>query len=278
MHLLISATSPSKVFEAKEETMKNIMKEETGAPRIVDRSTFQAELDGLRVREKAHTHESDAIAAARRRLPMVEVDGTTLLVGERGEVTLLDAFEGRQMLIAYYFMWHTGHPAPEQCEGCTWVTTQVAELSYLHSRDVTFAVFCQGPYKESARYREFMGWEMPWYSAQGSALDALLSGRRAGTMYLVCYLRRGSKVFETYWTTRRGVEVMDNNYHLLDLTVYGRQEKWEDSPAGWPQQCTYTRTSSGAPTWQPVWPGGRPIAQWYRLEAGRSDDLGTGRR
>ena len=149
--------------------MTDIMRDELAVPKIVDRSAFQAELDALRVREKAHTREGDAIAAARRRLPMVEVDGATPLIGERGAVTLLDAFEGRRMLIAYYFMWHTGHPAPEQCEGCTWVTSQVRELSYIHSRDVTYATFCQGPYEESARYRDFMGWEMPWYSAQGLA-------------------------------------------------------------------------------------------------------------
>ena len=124
---------------------------------VVDRSTFQTKLDALRVREKAHTREGDAVAAARRRLPMVEVDGATAVVGEHGAVTLLDTFEGRRMLIAYYFMWHTGRPAPEQCEGCTWVTSQVRELSYIHSRDVTFAVFCQGPYAESSRYRSFMG-------------------------------------------------------------------------------------------------------------------------
>jgi predicted dithiol-disulfide oxidoreductase (DUF899 family) len=208
---------------------------------------------------------------------MVEVDGATPLIGERGTVTLLDAFEGRRMLIAYYFMWHTGRPAPEQCEGCTWVTTQVTELSYLHSRDITYAVFCQGPYDESVRYRDFMAWDIPWYSARGS-LDALLTGRRAGTMYLVCYLRHDDKVFETYWTTHRGVEAMDYSYALMDLTVYGRQERWGDSLPGWPQRCTYTRTSSGSPTWQPVWPGGRSIAQWSRLEAGRSDDLGADRR
>ena len=257
--------------------MADLMKTKLGAPKIVDRTMFQAELDALLVREKAHTHEGDAIAAARRRLPMVEVDPSITLTGPNGALKLLDAFEGRRQLIAYYFMWHNGHPAPEQCEGCTWVTTQVGELSYLHSRDVTFAVLCQGPYEESSRYRDFMGWAMPWYSAPKDSLNFLLVGRRAGRMHIVCYLRQGSKVFETYWTTARGVEVMDNNYHLLDLTAYGRQEKWEDSPPGWPQQCTYTRTSSGAPTWQPEWPGGRPIAQWYRLEAGHSDDLGTGK-
>ena len=105
--------------------MTDIMRDELGAPKVVDQSTFHAELHALRVREKAHTREGDAIAAARRRLPMVEVDGAAPLIGERGTVTLLDAFEGRRQLIAYYFMWHTGHAAPEQCEGCTWVTTQV---------------------------------------------------------------------------------------------------------------------------------------------------------
>src|ERR1700734_4306556 len=161
--------------------MKDDTTEILGAPAVVDRSVFQAELDALRVREKAHTHEGDAIAAARRRLPMVEVDGATPLIGERGPITLLDTFEGRRILIAYYFMWHAGRPAPEQCEGCTWVTSQVRELSYIHARDVTYAVLCQGPYKESSRYRDFMGWEIPWYSAQDS-LETLLVGRRVGMM------------------------------------------------------------------------------------------------
>ena len=247
-----------------------------GVPVVVDRATFQAELDGLRVREKAHTREGDAVAAARRRLPMVEVDPAIALIGPHGTLTLLDAFEGRRQLIAYYFMWHTGRPAAEQCEGCTFYTTQVAELSHLHSRDITYAVFCQGPYDESIRYHDFMGWDMPWYSAQDS-LDALLVGRQVGLFHLVCYTRDGDRVFETYWTTRRCVEAMDHSYALMDLTVFGRQETWEDSPRGWPQQCSDTRTDGGSPDWPPVsvWPGGRPIAQWSRLEAGRSDDLGT---
>jgi predicted dithiol-disulfide oxidoreductase (DUF899 family) len=248
--------------------MKQLMGDELGAPQVVDRITFQAQLDALRVREKAHMREGDAIAAARRRLPMVEVDGATPLIGERGAVTLFDAFEGRRMLIAYYFMWHAGRPAPEQCEGCTFYTSQVRELSFLHSRDVTYATFCQGPYEESARYRDFMGWEMPWYSALDS-LDTLLVGRRVGMMHVVCYLRQGSKVFETYWTTRRGVEAMDNSYRLLDLTVYGRQEAWEDSPTGWP------RRPKGE---HPYRSDERPIVQWPRLKAGHSDDLGIGRR
>ncbi|MCJ8519735.1 putative dithiol-disulfide oxidoreductase (DUF899 family) [Pseudorhizobium tarimense] len=234
------------------------------APEIVDRATFQAEVDALRIREKAHTREGDAIAAARRRLPVVRVDGATSLIGENGSVTLLDAFEGRQMLIAYYYMWFDGQPAAEQCEGCTFFTTQVRELSHIHSRDVTYATFCQGSYEQSVRYRDFMGWEMPWYSAQDS-LETLLVGRRIGLMHLVCYLRSGSEVFETYWTTRRGVEAMDNSYRLLDLTVYGRQEDFEDSPDGWPQHWGETN--------HPFRRDGRHISQWPRLEAGHSDDM-----
>ena len=81
-------------------------------------------------------------------------------------------------------------------------------------------------------------------------------------MHLVCYLRDGDRVFETYWTTRRGVEAMDSSYALMDLTVYGRQEAWEDSPAGWPHRLEGSQRTDG-----------RPTAQWSRLEAGRSDDL-----
>jgi predicted dithiol-disulfide oxidoreductase (DUF899 family) len=233
-------------------------------PAVVDRTIFQAQVDALRTREKAHTRESDAIAAARRQLPMVEVDGSARLVGKRGDLTLLDAFEGRRMLIAYYFMWYPGKPAPQQCEGCTWFTTQVHELSHIHSRDVTYATFCQGPYDESARYHDFMDWQIPWYSIPRASLETLLAGRKLGLMYLVSYLRQGSKVFETYWTTRRGVEAMDNTYRLLDLTVYGRQEPWEDSPRGWPQ------SREGALNMRD---GDRPISQRSRLEAGRSDEL-----
>ncbi|MDQ1033410.1 putative dithiol-disulfide oxidoreductase (DUF899 family) [Streptomyces umbrinus] len=111
---------------------------------VVDRATFEQQLEGLRAREKAHTREGDAIAAARRRLPMVEVAADSPLLGPDGPMTLLDAFEGRRQMIAYYFMWWPGRPAAEQCEGCTWVMSHVGELAYLHSRDITFAVFLSG--------------------------------------------------------------------------------------------------------------------------------------
>jgi predicted dithiol-disulfide oxidoreductase (DUF899 family) len=244
--------------------MKKTFAQDYAVPKSVDRAAYQGEIDALRAREKAHTREGDAIAAARRRLPMVEVNAATPLMSEHGQATLLQAFEGRRLLIAYYHMWHLDKPAPKQCEGCTFFTTQVRELSHFHVRDVTYATFSQGPFDESVRYCGFMDYATPWYSAQDS-LDALLAGRQANRMYLICYLRQGSKVFETYWTTSRGVEAMDNTYRLIDLTVYGRQELWEESPAGWPQHWEgrqRMRTES------------RPTSQWSRLKAGRSDDLG----
>jgi predicted dithiol-disulfide oxidoreductase (DUF899 family) len=119
-------------------------------PAIVDRATWQAQLDALLVREKGHTREGDAIAAGRRRLPMIEVDPAITLTGPHGPVPLLEVFEGRRHLIVYFLMWHTGQPAQAQCEVCTFFNGQVRELSYLHSRDVTYATFCQGPYDQAS--------------------------------------------------------------------------------------------------------------------------------
>ena len=227
-------------------------------PPVVDRDTFQAARDALLDREKAHTHEGDAIAAARRRLPMVEVDGAIPVTGPTGPVSLLETFAGRSQLVAYYHMWYAGKPYEEQCEGCTFYNSQVRELAYLHSRDVTYATFCQGPFEESDRYRDWMGWDVPWYSVVDSAA-ALLDGRPVNRFYLVCYLRDGARVFETYWTRGRGVEVMAPTYGLLDMTVHGRKELWEDSPAGRPQHW-------GAGAGHPYRTDGRPTAQWSRLD------------
>jgi predicted dithiol-disulfide oxidoreductase (DUF899 family) len=233
-------------------------------PPITDRQAWQAQIAALRVKEKAHTRLGDALAAERRRLPMVEVDATTPLVGANGKVPLIDAFEGRDQLIAYFHMWHEGKSAADQCEGCTFSTTHITELSYLHTRGVTFAVFCEGAYEVSSRYHAFMGWPMPWYSVPDESVERLIAGRHFGI--LVSYLRHGDRVFETYFTTGRGNEIMAPSYGLLDRTVYGRQEFWEDSPEGWPK---YWGSRGNQMRHE-----GRPTTQWSRIAAGRSDDLG----
>jgi predicted dithiol-disulfide oxidoreductase (DUF899 family) len=237
----------------------------SNTPPVVPRAEWLTAIDTLRVREKAHTREGDAIAAARRRLPMTEVDPSTPLVSADGEVALIDAFEGRSQLFATFHMWHEGRSAADQCEGCTFFTGQVRELSSLHQRDVTFAVFCQGPFEASDRYRRFMGWELPWYSVPADSRERLLAGRHFGMK--VSYLRDGDRVYETYWTTGRGAEAMAPAYAVLDMMVYGRQETWEDSPDGRPQPY---EADAGLQFRQ----DGRPTAQWARLAAGHDDDLG----
>ena len=219
-------------------------------PAVVDRAHWQEQLDALLVREKEHTRAGDAIAAARRRLPMVEVPESATVVGAQGKVPLRDVFEGRRMLIAYFHMWHDGNDWAGQCEGCTVCASQVQQPEYLHSRDITLAVFCEGSYPESRPYADFLGYVTPWYSARGC--DDVVAGRGFG--FYACYLRDDDgRVFETYWTTGRGTEAALWSYGLMDLTVFGRQESWEDSPTGWP------RLPHGEHPWRVQ---GRPTAQW----------------
>ena len=227
---------------------------ESKAPRIVPREEWERARAELLVREKEHTHAGDTLAAARRRLPMTRMEPVKV-VGPSGPVPLADVFEGRQMLIVYHFMWKKGAPHQQQCEGCT--HSQVAMNSqvcaYLAARDVHYAVFSSGPLDEIIAYRDFMGWTSPWYSTAVSG--DVLKTRDGGD--LRCYLREGDQVFQTYETKWRGIEAMLPTLQLLDLTPYGRQETWEDSPASWPQ------VKAGS-WWRHE---GRPIAQWTRTSA-----------
>jgi predicted dithiol-disulfide oxidoreductase (DUF899 family) len=220
----------------------------TATPEIVDRETWLRECAELLVREKAHTRAGDAIAAARRRLPMTEVNARVELVGSHGPTPILDMFEGRDQLLVFKHMWHVGKPFEDQCQGCTATVWNFQDATYLEARGVTFAVWCHGPYEEFAPYREFMGYPTPWYSLWGVDCLGICDGA------ITCYLRVGDRVFQTYETDGRGVEVMMPALQLLGLTVYGRQEEWEDSPADWPQD--------GTQSW--FRRGGRPIPQWTR--------------
>ena len=217
-------------------------------PPVADRTAFQSELDRLRVREKAHTREGDAIAAARRRLPMTEVDATTKLIGADGPTPLLDVFAGRDQLLVCKHMWHQGRPFADQCHGCTATVWNFQDATYLEARGVTFAIWCEGPHAEFAPFREFMGYQAPWYSLDGVDSPGISDG------WITTYLRIGDRVFQTYETDGRGCEVMMPALQLLDMTIFGRQEEWEDSPVGWPQDPTQSWFRRD----------GRPIPQWTR--------------
>ena len=201
-----------------------------GRPPVVDLATWQAARDELLVREKAHTHEGDAIAAARRRLPMVELDGTVEVVGPDGPVPFLDLFQGRDELVVYKHMWYDGAPHQGQCEGCTTTAWHLKDAVYLNARGVSFAILTTGPWDEVAPYVEFMGYTQPWYSVRD--VEAPIGGSMG---YITCFLRDGDRVFLTYSTTGRGNEPVNGSLGLLDMTPYGRGEAWEDNPEGWPE-------------------------------------------
>jgi predicted dithiol-disulfide oxidoreductase (DUF899 family) len=253
-----------------------------GRPPVVDLATWQAARDELLIREKAHTREGDAIAAARRRLPMVEFDPTVAVVGASGPVPFLDLFQGRDELLIYKHMWWDGAPHQGQCEGCTLTAWQIqAPAVYLNTRGVSFAIVTVGRWDEVAPFVEFMGYTQPWYSVRN--LPEPVGGEMG---YFASFLRDGDRAFLTYSTTGRGNEVAAGSFGLLDMTPYGRGEAWEDKPEGWPvlgavleghpsekgQACWYWRTDAdGHATWGPT---GRPAAQWTRPGATPETTLG----
>ncbi len=253
----------------------------SGRPPVVDLPTWQAARDELLVREKAHTREGDAIAAARRRLPMVEFDATVEVVGADGPVPFLDLFRGRDELVVYKHMWYDGAPHQGQCEGCTTTAWQLKDAVYLNARGVSFAVLTTGPWDEIASYVEFMGYTQPWYSVRD--LDEPVGGSMG---YVTCFLRDGDRAFLTYSTTGRGNEPVSGFLSLLDMTPYGRREAWEDNPAGWPEApqagspvgghgvptCWYWRSDAdGNAAWGPT---SRPVPQWTRPGATPVETLG----
>ncbi|QDU40842.1 hypothetical protein Mal4_52050 [Maioricimonas rarisocia] len=224
---------------------------DAATPETVSREKWEQARSELLVREKELTHARDALAAARRRLPMTPMEPVTV-EGPHGPVPLQDVFEGRRMLIVYHFMWNAHAPHHQQCEGCTHsqAAMTAAVCAYLVERDVTYAVFSSGPLDQILAYREFMGWTTPWYSTADSG--EVLATRDGGD--LRCYLRTDDQVFQTYETKWRGIEAMMPTLQLLDLTPYGRQETWEDSPV------TVQLDQPGA-WWRR---DGRPVAQWTR--------------
>jgi len=241
-----------------------------GRPPVVDMATWEAARDELLVREKAHTHEGDAIAAARRRLPMVEFDGTVSVVGADGPVPFLDLFHGRDELVVYKHMWHDGAPHQGQCEGCTTTAWHLHDAAYLNARGVSYAVLTSGRWDEVAPFVEFMGYTEPWYSVRG--VDGPV-GDDMGS--ITAFLRDGSRVFLTYATTGRGNEAVNGSMGLLDMTPYGRGEAWQDNPEGWPSgqaSCWYWRQDAeGVANWGPT---SRPTPQWSRPGATPVETLG----
>ena len=233
------------------------MKSKTPAhPKIASRKRWLADRKKLLRREKQVTREHDRVSAARRRLPMVKVDKDYVFAGPKGKVRLGDLFAGQRQLIVYHFMfdpkWTKG------CPGCTGFVNALGDLSLLGERDAAFALISRAPLAKLRSYQKKMGWqERTWVSSQDSdfnydyhvTLDPEVAppeynfkprhDHTGETHGLSVFFRMGKDIFHTYSAYARGVEHLTNSHALLDVTPYGRQEDWEDSPQGWPQKPTY---------------------------------------
>ncbi len=216
-------------------------------PPVVSQREWSSALEQLRAKEKQATRARDALAAERRRLPRVRIEKTYAFQGPDGKALLVDLFEGRRQLLLYHFMFGPNQEAG--CPGCSMFIDQIGHLSHLHARDTSFALVSRASIGKLEAYRKRMGWEIPWYSSFGSDFNHDLGvgpeSPRPGehqdgeTFGLSVFIREGEEVRRTYFTSGRGVEALGSVWTFLDLTPWGRQEKWEDSPEGTPQTAPY---------------------------------------
>lgn len=204
-------------------------------PEIVSQQEWQTAMDHFLEREKEHTRVRDALNAERRRLPMVKVEKRYTLRGVDGEQSLLELFDGRRQLIVYHFMfapdWDAG------CDGCSWVADAMTHPAHLRARDTSLVMVSRAPIDKLERYRKRMGWIVPWYSSFESDfnVDFGATTDRGEVHGASVFLRDAKDIYRTYYTGARGVEYLGTQWSYLDLTPYGRQETWEDSPPDWPQ-------------------------------------------
>jgi predicted dithiol-disulfide oxidoreductase (DUF899 family) len=216
-------------------------------PRIVSETEWRTAHEKLLAKEKQLTRALDALAAERRRQPMVRIEKAYVFDGPRGKVSLPDLFQGRRQLIVYHFMF--GPNSETGCPGCSMFVDQVGRLAHLNARDTSFVAVSRAPIGKIEAYRGRMGWTFPWVSSFGTDFNPDLGVGPAEPQphepqdgeehALSVFLRDGTNVFRTYFTTARGVERVGSVWTLLDLTPYGRHETWEDSPKGWPQTPPY---------------------------------------
>ncbi|VEG57113.1 CalU12 protein [Mycolicibacterium aurum] len=215
------------------------MDDATALPPIVPRADWERARADLLVREKELFRLKDQVSAARRRLPMVRIDAPYLFDTEAGPVTLLDLFDGRRQLIVQHFMF--GSDWDEGCSGCAMMADHIGPLSHLHAKDTSLVLVSRAPVGKLVAFKDRMEWDLPWVSSGRSTFNEDFHTTVDGEEHhaISVFLRDGDEVFHTWQTFNRGEEPFMLVFDLLDLTPYGRQESWEDSPQGWPQQPPY---------------------------------------
>ena len=209
------------------------------APPVVSPEEWQKARDELLVKEKELTHARDALAAERRRMPRRAVEKDYRFEGPDGPASLLDLFDGRRQLIVYRFFFEPGVARwPEAgCGGCSMFVDNVGHLAHLHARDTSLVLVSPAPQSDIKRLKEHMGWKIPWFTTTDDFSEDFDVPEYFG---LNVFLRDGEEVFRTYFTNGRAAEAIGPVWSFLDLTPLGRQETWEDSPEGYPQDPPYS--------------------------------------
>jgi predicted dithiol-disulfide oxidoreductase (DUF899 family) len=208
-------------------------------PPVVSPEEWQAAREKLLEKEKEATRARDALAAERRRLPLVRFDKDYVFEGPDGRSSLPDLFDGRRQLIVYHFMFHPGASGwPDAgCDGCSMVVDNLGHPAHLNARDTSLVLVSEASIEKIEAYRKRMGWTLPWYSLAGNDFNADCG--ITTEFGLSVLIRDGDEIFRSYFTTARGVEPIVSTFNLLDLTPLGRQEEWEDSPPAYPQTPPY---------------------------------------
>jgi predicted dithiol-disulfide oxidoreductase (DUF899 family) len=196
----------------------------------------------LLVKEKELTRARDALAAQRRRMPRMAVEKDYLFDGPDGPASLHDLFEGRRQLIVYRFFFQPdvdGWP-DKGCPGCSLMADQVGHLAHLNARDTTLVFVSRAEQENIARLKKRMGWDIPWYSITDSFdADFGVDEWHGTNAFLRVTDGPEDQIFRTYFIDNRGDEGMGTTWAYLDITAFGRQEDWEDSPQGYPQTAPY---------------------------------------
>jgi predicted dithiol-disulfide oxidoreductase (DUF899 family) len=213
-------------------------------PPIVSPAEWQAAHEKLLAKEKAATHARDALAAERRRQPMMRIEKSYVFEEPGGKPSQLDLFEGRTQLLLYHFMFAPGvNGWPDAgCPGCSLFTDQVGNLSHLRARDTSMAWVSLAPLENIERYRKRMGWDIRWASSAGNTFnrDLGLSTDEGENHGLSVFIRDDqNNIYRSYFSSQRGLEMLGSVWSFLDLTPLGRQETWEDTPPGRPQSAPY---------------------------------------
>jgi predicted dithiol-disulfide oxidoreductase (DUF899 family) len=229
------------------------MEGKMNGPKIVSRTEWLLARKELLRSEKALTRQRDALTAARRNLPIVEIEKEYVFDGPHGRMTLGDLFHDRPQLIVYHFMFDPSWE--EGCRSCSHFADNFAgSLVHLAARNTSFAVISRAPIEKIEAFKARMGWSFPWLSSGASDFnidfavtvdvnEADGSGEynyvRAATLLkagkiwvpkgelpgMSVFLRQGGRIFHTYSTYQRGLDLFLNTYNFLDVTPLGRQEE-----------------------------------------------------